>query len=174
MLADAALAGEERPAVAFVDLDHFKLVNDRFGHAAGDAVLRAAAQRIRRSVRAGDVAARLGGDEFAILFTGSSPRDAAVTVAERVRSSLADPFAVDGAAVDVGGSVGLAFAAPESNVDDLLRRADAAMYSAKNTGKGRLVIDPPAPPVGRIEAVTMTPLGGPLPRGGGEQRRAGG
>jgi diguanylate cyclase (GGDEF)-like protein len=137
----SALGREDRPGVAFVDLDGFKEVNDVFGHAAGDAVLRAAAERIQSAVRGDDVAARLGGDEFAVLLPDAPDREAAGVVAERIRSRLADPFTVQGHHVAVGASVGLAFGAIGESAEELLRRADSAMYAAKNAGKRRLVID---------------------------------
>jgi diguanylate cyclase (GGDEF)-like protein len=135
---DDALRDENSPAVAFIDLDGFKGINDRFGHAAGDVVLQVAAERIRSVVRGEDVPARLGGDEFAVLLPASS---SAATVAERVRARLVEPFSVEGRTVMVGASVGLAFGHPGEDAEALLRRADTAMYAAKRAGKGRLVID---------------------------------
>ena len=139
-LVDQALRGEDNPAVAFIDLDGFKEVNDRFGHSAGDAVLQVAAERIRSVVRSGDVPARLGGDEFAVLLS-TAPRAEAAAVAERVRARLAEPISVDERTVRVGASVGLAFAETDEEAEALLRRADSAMYAAKHAGKGRLVIE---------------------------------
>ena len=95
-LVNGALQDENRPALAFIDLDGFKDINDRFGHSAGDAVLQVAAQRIRSMVRGKDVPARLGGDEFAVLLSTSPRPEAAAAVAERIRARLAEPFSVEG------------------------------------------------------------------------------
>ena len=139
-LVERALRDQTRPAVAFIDLDGFKGVNDRFGHSAGDVVLQVTAERIRSVVRAEDVPARIGGDEFAVLLSTSSTTEEAAAVAERIRTRLAEPFSVEGRTVMVGASVGLAFG-DGGDAEDLLRRADTAMYAGKHTGKGRLVIE---------------------------------
>jgi diguanylate cyclase (GGDEF)-like protein len=140
-LVNRALQDGNRPAVAFIDLDGFKAVNDRFGHSAGDAVLRVTAERVRSVVRSEDVPARLGGDEFAVLLSTASPAETAAAVAQRVRARLAEPFSVEGRTVIVGASVGLAFGDRQDDAETLMRRADTAMYAAKRAGKGRLVID---------------------------------
>ena len=120
-------------AVAFLDLDDFKTVNDSLGHAAGDELLVAVAQRVKESVRTSDTAARLGGDEFAVLL--DEVEDVAVP-AHRILQSLAKPFELEGKPVVVNGSVGIALHEAGQTAADLLRNADVAMYKAKGEGKG--------------------------------------
>lgn len=136
------LAGTERRvdelAVLFVDLDDFKHVNDKLGHAAGDALLVVVADRLRATMRSGDLVARLGGDEFAILVQGPRAADEADAVGQRVVAALAEPTCINGTVVHVGASVGLAEYGREKDSDDLMRNADVAMYSAKSRGKSRV------------------------------------
>jgi diguanylate cyclase (GGDEF)-like protein len=140
---EAVFANSIRPhlnaAVLFVDLDDFKEVNDRLGHAAGDRVLRVCAERLRQVVRPGDIVARLGGDELALLLNPVSDVPAARAVAERVVRALAEPFEVNGSHIYVSGSVGLALRSGDSDPDRLMREADLAMYAAKAGGKSRVV-----------------------------------
>ncbi len=126
-------------AVLFLDLDRLKLVNDSFGHAHGDQVLKQAAQRIKLVLRPGDMVARLGGDEFAASLRGiRSPKDAAA-VAWRVLAALRSPFEIDGDEVHVTVSVGISlYPADGTTSSALLRKADAAMYEAKKQGRNRL------------------------------------
>jgi len=127
--------------VLFADLDNFKVVNDSLGHAWGDEVLRVVADRLRGCLRACDTAARLGGDEFTILIEDLASPDDAVILAERIITSLRAPIRVQGRDVFVGGSMGIALGNPATDSpDDLLRKADLAMYQAKNGGKGRYAI----------------------------------
>lgn len=135
---DAASAASKL-TVFCVDLDGFKGVNDRFGHAAGDAVLVAVAKRLRASVRDADVVCRLGGDEFVVLLPHITESEAAI-VAQRIISSVSEPFEF-APAVRVGASIGLASAPRDgTTADELLSAADRAMYEAKRGGKGAFVI----------------------------------
>ncbi len=131
----AALAGAGPVSLLLIDLDGFKAVNDTRGHAAGDALLCEVADRLREAVRGGDLAARLGGDEFAVLLAECPPGEADRT-AERVLRALLTPVPINGAAVPVSASVGVAAAGPGDDVESLLHDADLAMYAAKNAGKG--------------------------------------
>lgn len=138
-------------AVMMLDLDGFKAINDTAGHATGDQVLIATAQRLRQAVRAGDTVARLGGDEFLILLPElETPEDAAM-VADKVVAAVAAPLAIDGGRYLLGVSVGIAFF-PQDGVGtaELLHRADVAMYSAKRTGGARHLhlVPPPVAPHG--------------------------
>jgi diguanylate cyclase (GGDEF)-like protein len=127
-------------AVLFVDLDDFKVVNDSLGHGAGDRLLTAVAERLSSVLRPDDVIARFGGDEFTILPPGIASEEHALAVADRVSEALADPLVLDGEHRYVSASVGTSFAAPGSDAQALLRDADAAMYRAKEMGKGRCEI----------------------------------
>jgi diguanylate cyclase (GGDEF)-like protein len=130
----------KRVAVLFIDLDHFKHVNDRFGHSAGDRLLQAVAQRVGASVRPGDTAARLGGDEFAILLEDVEGREEAEVVCERLLERFAEPVALGQAAPTIGASIGVAISGlGGETVDQLLRNADIAMYAAKAAGRGQVV-----------------------------------
>jgi diguanylate cyclase (GGDEF)-like protein len=123
-------------AVLFVDLDDFKMVNDTFGHAPGDDLLRSVAERLRSVLRPADTAARLGGDEFAVLLEDALNHDDVVTVAERIVAALKPHFVVERQEVAVHASVGVAFATAAVGAEELVRRADLAMYWAKVQGKG--------------------------------------
>ncbi|MFF0782447.1 putative bifunctional diguanylate cyclase/phosphodiesterase [Streptomyces sp. NPDC003720] len=137
----AALRGT---AVLFIDLDGFKAVNDTIGHQAGDELLVQAARRLQDAVRQGDTASRLGGDEFAALIAGDGTRDPAarerniLELADRLRTTLSQPYCIDGNDVRVNASIGVAFAEPGLGAGELLRNADLAMYRAKSAGKGRV------------------------------------
>lgn len=123
-------------ALLFVDLDHFKSVNDNLGHAAGDSLLRMVSDSLRNCIRRGDTAARLGGDEFCILLDEVDAPNAVMTVAQKVLKRIAAPFYINGAEVYISASIGIAMF-PESgeNSDDLLMAADTAMYRAKSMGR---------------------------------------
>jgi diguanylate cyclase (GGDEF)-like protein len=122
-------------AVIFIDLDGFKAVNDRYGHAIGDRLLRAVAGRLCGVVRRTDTVARLGGDEFTIILEGLRHPDDAARVAEKVLVGLRAPFGLDGIEVKLGASLGVATACHAHEIPDALtRRADAAMYRAKAEG----------------------------------------
>jgi diguanylate cyclase (GGDEF)-like protein len=125
--------------VLYVDLDDFKPINDTYGHEAGDAVLKAAGERLRRSLRTADTAARLGGDEFAVLLVDIAEEHIGV-VADRIIGNLLQPLEFDGRLLDVKASLGVAAANSGSGVgaDELVRNADVAMYVSKHGGKGRL------------------------------------
>ena len=123
-------------AVLFVDLDDFKMVNDTFGHASGDDLLRSVAERLRSVLRPADTAARFGGDEFAILLEDSLSRSDVAAVAERIVATLKPHFVVQRQEVAVHASIGVAIASGPVDAEELLRRADAAMYWAKVQGKG--------------------------------------
>jgi diguanylate cyclase (GGDEF)-like protein/PAS domain S-box-containing protein len=131
------------PAVLFIDLDNFKTVNDSLGHGAGDQLLRAFAHRLVHCTRAGDTVARLGGDEFAVLVDHAPNLEAAMAVARQVLDTCRQPFDIDGRPLRIGCSVGVALADRVSNVERLLRNADAAMYSAKSHGKGHAEVFEP-------------------------------
>lgn len=131
----------QNTALLLMDLDHFKTVNDRFGHAAGDRVLRVFAEVILSNIRAHDVAARLGGEEFCIMLSSSSPKSASL-VAERIRATLEGlAFQTPGGTINATVSIGVAIrcATPES-LQALLNRADAALYRAKADGRNRVHI----------------------------------
>lgn len=128
-------------AVMFLDLDHFKHVNDTLGHAAGDALLRLGGERIGRCLRHEDTLARLGGDEFAVLLDeGFTARDQTMEVAQRIISAVSAPYALDGHEARVGISVGIALCTCNDETDAdpalLLRQADIALYQAKMEGRG--------------------------------------
>jgi len=155
---DLALARSRRAgthvAVLFVDLDDFKLVNDDFGHAAGDELLRAVAGRLCETVRQTDTVARQGGDEFLILLPdiepaeGATAVDHAIALAERVRGALTPPVVVAGVDVYASASIGIAtFPGDADTAGDLLKRADIAMYRAKECGRdGHAVAGGPTAP----------------------------
>ena len=129
----------ETVAAMFLDLDGFKDVNDTYGHAVGDELLRAVSQRLSHLLRASDTCARIGGDEF-LLILGTLDDDARATeIALRVIAAFEEPFDVSTASghlpISVTTSVGVACATDESDFDDLLRRSDAAMYAAKRAGR---------------------------------------
>ncbi|HLH47634.1 MAG TPA: EAL domain-containing protein [Acidimicrobiales bacterium] len=126
----------ESIAVLYVDLDGFKAVNDSLGHAAGDRVLVAIADRLRRAVRPGDMVARLGGDEFVVVATGVTDGSVALDIAGRVVATLAQPVAVGGRTVTVSASVGAAVGRRERSME-LLDEADQAMYHSKHGGRDR-------------------------------------
>ncbi|HYD38490.1 MAG TPA: EAL domain-containing protein [Allosphingosinicella sp.] len=134
-----AQSGEcgEPVAVLCVDLDGFKAVNDLYGHPAGDALLIAAAQRLRAAVRGHELVARLGGDEFAVVQAGGQQPDHAGLLAGRILEALAEPFAVGPDTVRISGSVGVAlFPADTGEPGNLVKNADMALYRAKAEGRG--------------------------------------
>ncbi|MGH8130221.1 MAG: putative bifunctional diguanylate cyclase/phosphodiesterase [Steroidobacteraceae bacterium] len=131
-------------AVMFVDLDNFKKINDSFGHAQGDRVLHKSAQRLVKATRNGDTVARLGGDEFAVLLENLTGKEQVIEIASRIVTSLQESLELPGTDMRVAASVGVAFATPDDGVEELMRNADVAMYSAKAQGKGRYTIYEPA------------------------------
>ncbi|MDO8350199.1 MAG: diguanylate cyclase [Gallionella sp.] len=127
---------QRRVALLFIDLDHFKEINDTLGHDVGDAVLIAAAQRMARCIRQDDTLARLGGDEFVVLLSEIADAGDARSVAEKTIAELALPFCLDGKSLAISGSIGISLY-PENGTEAqaLISRADMAMYQAKRAGK---------------------------------------
>lgn len=120
-------------AVLMIDLDGFKAVNDEYGHAAGDEVLRVVARRIAAAVRGDDLAIRLGGDEFAVLAPATADAAAARAIADRITASIAEPIAAGAAVHHVEASIGIALSGGEGSAT-LVEAADAALYAAKRAG----------------------------------------
>jgi len=118
-------------ALLMIDLDHFKEINDSFGHPTGDGLLRLIGPRLSSVTRSSDVVVRLGGDEFAVLLTGADV-EFAMSIAERITSEIEPPFEVEGSSLHVGASIGIALAPQHAtNAIELMRCADVAMYRAK-------------------------------------------
>lgn len=137
-----ARARREKSMVGFlyVDLDGFKLVNDSFGHAAGDQLLVEAGQRLRGRVRESDTLARIGGDEFTVILNRIESREDAQQVAQSLLQSLIYPFHVEGHEITIGASIGISiFPDASSDNENLLQQADSAMYAAKRNGKNQIV-----------------------------------
>ena len=122
-------------AVMFIDLDDFKTVNDSLGHPAGDSLLVTVSERISSCLRPGDTAARLGGDEFAVLIDDLHGPGDATGVAGRIVAVLQEPVMLSSTQVSAAASIGIAYGSPATGVDELLRNADLAMYTAKAAGK---------------------------------------
>ena len=135
-LARARRHGGGAFALALIDLDHFKQINDTLGHAVGDDVLKIVAERLKDSVRSSDTVVRMGGDEFALLLPDITRRDEASEVGQKILGELAKVAVIDGHTLHLSGSIGLAFF-PEhgGDLNALLRSADAAMYDAKSRGR---------------------------------------
>ncbi len=136
-----ATASGSPVGILFLDLDHFKLINDSIGHHAGDDLLRAVAPRLRSHLRPGDVVARFGGDEFGILLDRLADEEEAVAIADRVAGAFSEPYSMGGAEHFITASVGIAVSRPAGrdpvDAELLIRDADAAMYRAKERGRGR-------------------------------------
>lgn len=123
-------------ALLYLDLDHFKTINDTLGHSCGDLLLTEAARRITSKVKGHDLVARLGGDEFAVLLTRFRGEDEVRAVAERIVAAITEPFRIEGQKLNISTSVGVAFQkGTGGSSDDLLRQADLALYAAKARGR---------------------------------------
>jgi diguanylate cyclase (GGDEF)-like protein len=134
------LWGSPGRTLLFIDLDHFKQVNDTLGHAAGDAVLKGVATRLVDNLRHGDLAVRLGGDEFVVLLSPGAPHSMTNEIAERIVHAIGQPFQVGRETVLIGASVGIAVSTAPMLPADLLAAADQAAYAAKKAGRGRAVV----------------------------------
>lgn len=140
---EGALATATQLSILMLDIDHFKSINDRFGHAAGDKVLREVAQRCVCSLHSGSVAARVGGEEFAVLLPDTDMAGASQIAQELLRTIGDLPVAVDGSTLSVRASIGGTFRLPEDrSVTALIERADRALYAAKGGGRNRVVVLP--------------------------------
>jgi diguanylate cyclase (GGDEF)-like protein/PAS domain S-box-containing protein len=144
-------------ALLIVDLDDFKTVNDSLGHAAGDALLRATADRLRSCLRSADTAARLGGDEFAMLLEHLDDAAEAARIAERVLATVRRPLTVGGREIQPRASVGIALPDPDrpADADELLRNADVAMHMAKRQGRNRYAYFAPSMHAGLLEKLDL-------------------
>ncbi len=132
--------GVARGALLYIDLDHFKRVNDGFGHGVGDQLLTVVAQRLRACVKEGDLVARLGGDEFTIVLRAASDAAAVGSVAERVAETLQLPVRIGDSEHRISASIGVTlFPDDGAVIEDLVRNADTAMYRAKDLGRGRFM-----------------------------------
>lgn len=131
-------------SILYIDLDGFKITNDKHGHETGDRLLRSVAARLKSGIRNSDVVARLGGDEFAIVMVGTDMKNAKIT-AEKLVQGISEPYVFDGLSVSISASIGIA-TYPESGVTSqaLLHRADRAMYKAKGLGRRRVEAAPSA------------------------------
>ena len=131
-------------AVCMIDLDDFKPVNDAYGHAVGDQLLRAVGQRLRGILRTGDLLGRIGGDEFIAVFQQCGEPELAIQLAQRVTAALNSSFHLDGLQVSISASVGISLdlAGRMDSIEAILDRADKAMYGAKLAGKGRFMLAP--------------------------------
>lgn len=127
-------------ALLFCDIDSFKDVNDSFGHAAGDEVLRVVSERIRDSIRSDDLAARIGGDELLVLLSGIHGLGEAECIAEKIRLAAEAPIAFGTGALSVSLSIGVTLTLEGESTDALIARADQAMYRAKTEGRNRVVV----------------------------------
>lgn len=133
----AALAPGTRLALAFVDIDHFKQVNDLYGHAAGDALLKGMAQRMRSEIRDTDLVGRISGDEFVIALAPIEHRRQVAGLVERIRSRIREPLDVDGVSLQASASIGVSICPDHgSDYETLRRNSDTAMYQAKIHDKG--------------------------------------
>jgi diguanylate cyclase (GGDEF)-like protein/PAS domain S-box-containing protein len=137
---ETLLAGADRagttPAMLFIDLDHFKRVNDSLGHLAGDALLQTVARRITGCLRADDLVSRFGGDEFMVLLSGGTPAGAVRDVARKLVAAVGAPMQLDAASISVTPSIGIAFFPRDGRTpDELIQHADLAMYQAKSRGR---------------------------------------
>ena len=133
----AASRNDSLLAVLFVDLDHFKTINDSLGHAIGDEMLKQVAQRLMRCVRAEDTLARLGGDEFVVLLQGLHDSQGAAQVARKILAMLSRPCMVEGHQLSTSCSIGISFYPTDGeDAQTLMKNADAAMYHAKERGRG--------------------------------------
>lgn len=132
-------------SLVLIDLDHFKRINDQFGHLNGDKVLTEVASRIRKTCRHSDLCFRLGGEEFAVILS-QTDRDGAWIIAERIRqATCSNPIQIDGQEITMTASLGIAnYSAGESR-DDLVRRADVALYNAKREGRNRCCYEAACP-----------------------------
>ena len=125
-----------RLAVCFLDLDHFKHINDSLGHKAGDSLLREVAIRIKKTIREGDTVARLGGDEFTVILEDIRSAQYVGKVAEKIIDAMSQPYIIDNVEISISPSIGISlYPADGRDVDMLIRNADAAMYHAKKTGR---------------------------------------
>ncbi|HMQ28179.1 MAG TPA: GGDEF domain-containing protein, partial [Acidimicrobiales bacterium] len=140
-LVNDAVLGRRSLSLMVIDIDKLGAFNERHGHAAGDEVLRVVAARIRSAARVRDLPARLGGDEFVVLAHGIADEPTARAAGTRLHDAVTGPVEVArGAVVEVGASVGVAFTRAPCSADELIARADAALYEAKR-GRGRVVVD---------------------------------
>ncbi|MDE2422443.1 MAG: EAL domain-containing protein [Gammaproteobacteria bacterium] len=140
-LLDMAARSQKMAAVCYVDLDHFKEVNDTLGHAIGDSLLRTAAKRLQSALRTDDFVSRLGGDEFALIISNLDDVNDAYIVARKIIERMTTPFKLDGRELTVTASIGIAFFPDHgTNADNLLKRADIALYHAKSTGRNNFQI----------------------------------
>ena len=160
-------AGEARGALIFIDLDHFKRVNDSLGHLAGDVLLQTLARRLVGLLRAADVVARFGGDEFVVLLPGVAEQADVLEIADQLQAALAQPVRLEGRPISVTPTLGIALYPRHSSVPaDLLKYADAAMYQAKRQGRATSCLYDPA--IGAAALATLeleTQLVGAVERG---------
>ena len=136
-----AVRHQQALALLFVDLDGFKFVNDRFGHAIGDQLLVEVAKRMLSAVREEDTVARLGGDEFTVLIKNPFSLDISMDMANRVLERILEPYRINGIDLSISASIGVSMKYPKGDQpEDLLREADGAMYQAKSSGKSKIYV----------------------------------
>lgn len=138
-LRNATPRAGQQLAVLFIDFDNFKGINDTFGHAAGDEVLRVTAERLRACLRHDDIGARVGGDEMMVVLSGVTDLADAMAIAEKLRRLASEPVRIEGRNIAATVSIGVALALPGESTDALVARADKAMFEAKQHGHNRVV-----------------------------------
>ncbi|MCP9860575.1 MULTISPECIES: GGDEF domain-containing protein [unclassified Cyanobium] len=129
----------ESLALLFCDLDSFKEINDSLGHATGDAVLRAVAERLHSCLRTSDLGGRMGGDEMVVVLHAVPDLESALAVAKKIRLAIAQPIKTPALDIGITASIGATLARPDEGMDELMARADIAMYEAKQAGRNRVI-----------------------------------